>query len=282
MNALRWSQARRWLEVGTASAGLALAVQPRAAQACSCLPSSVEVDYRSSSDVVTALPLFGYSLGSEQRYLAHVTGTFKGCVKVGRFVVLTTPSSSAACGASLESGTEYLINGDRDGSVLGLPRLAITLCGHNVPVDDLSRREREFLDGRTVCCGDDCRCADGSEPVQCFANPCDVAPACAEAASCEAHYCGGCNAELYDESGQAVCEAGAVGSCGSDADCIQTGCSGQVCATEDVVTTCEFREEFACYQDPAVTSCGCNGGRCAFADTAELDACLEAAGASSD
>ena len=31
--------------------------------------------------------------------------------------------------------------------------------------------------------------------------------------------------------------------------CMVTGCSGQVCADHDAITTCEFRPEYACYQD---------------------------------
>jgi eight-cysteine-cluster-containing protein len=282
MNALSWGQPRRWLEVMAASAGLAVVLPARVADACSCFPSSVESGYQSSSDVVAVVPLFGFLTGSERRYLAQVTDTFKGCTQHGHLVLLTTPSSSATCGGTLKLGTEYLINADRNGSAFGLPKLGFTLCGYNLPTDDLGAHDREFLAGRTVCCGDDCHCADGSEPVLCFANPCDVTPACAEAVRCEANYCGGCNAEFYDESGHAACEPEPFGDCSSDADCVQTGCSGQVCATEDVFTTCEFREEFACFQDRAITTCGCDAGRCAFAATPELDACLESAGATAN
>src|SRR3989344_3351533 len=30
--------------------------------------------------------------------------------------------------------------------------------------------------------------------------------------------------------------------------CVVTGCSSQVCAEEDVITTCEYRSEYACYK----------------------------------
>jgi eight-cysteine-cluster-containing protein len=62
--------------------------------------------------------------------------------------------------------------------------------------------------------------------------------------------------------------------CQSDADCAATGCSGQVCAPDPVFTTCEFREEYACYQDPAVASCGCQAGRCGWDQTPALQQCL--------
>jgi hypothetical protein len=56
------------------------------------------------------------------------------------------------------------------------------------------------------------------------------------------------------------------------AACRATGCSGQICADEDVITTCEFREEYACYQ--AATCERQTDGTCGFTATPELEACL--------
>jgi eight-cysteine-cluster-containing protein len=277
MTIVRWNQARRWLGRALVVTGPAFVLQPSVAEACSCVASTVESSYGGSSDVLSAIPLFGYCTASEQHYIAHVTAAFKGCADPDQLVILTTPPDSAACGAELELGTEYLINAERAGTFFGVPKLSFNLCGYNLPTADLTAHDRTFLDGRTVCCGGECQCADGTQPVLCFANPCDVTAACDEAARCEANYCGGCNAEFYDEAGNAVCQAEPPG-CGSDTDCVQTGCSGQICAAQEVITTCEFREEYACYQDPAVTTCGCNDGQCAFAPTPELAACLEEAG----
>jgi eight-cysteine-cluster-containing protein len=130
-----------------------------------------------------------------------------------------------------------------------------------------------------ACAEPDSVCPDGSEPVQCFADPCSVTPACAEAVSCVANYCGGCNAEFFDARGNRVC-LDASGDCSSDADCTVTGCSGQICAAEPVVSTCEFRPEYACYADPEITGCGCNAGRCDWARTDELAECLANGGPS--
>ena len=63
-------------------------------------------------------------------------------------------------------------------------------------------------------CGRDCNgleCADGSQPVNCFARPCDVISekCAAQAVSCVDDYCGGCNAYAYDAAGNL---------CTSDAD----------------------------------------------------------------
>ena len=54
--------------------------------------------------------------------------------------------------------------------------------------------------------------------------------------------------------------------------CIKTGCSSQVCSDRDVVTTCEFRPEYACYQKAMCERQ--RNGECGFTQTAELRACL--------
>ena len=54
--------------------------------------------------------------------------------------------------------------------------------------------------------------------------------------------------------------------------CFKTGCSSEVCADRDVITTCIFRPEFACYQK-AVCARQANG-ECGFTQTRELLACL--------
>lgn len=67
---------------------------------------------------------------------------------------------------------------------------------------------------------------------------------------------------------------GLGGECISDTDCIISGCSGQVCASEPVITTCEWLAEYACYQDPGITTCRCIMGACGWSQTPELEACL--------
>lgn len=57
--------------------------------------------------------------------------------------------------------------------------------------------------------------------------------------------------------------------------CKRTGCSGQLCvdsAAQDVVTTCEFKPEHACYQQ-AECKVQANG-QCGFTDTDTLRSCL--------
>ena len=56
--------------------------------------------------------------------------------------------------------------------------------------------------------------------------------------------------------------------------CVVTGCSGQVCADQDVITTCEWRPEYACYDTAACERQP--DGACGWTDTPELAACLAA------
>jgi hypothetical protein len=54
--------------------------------------------------------------------------------------------------------------------------------------------------------------------------------------------------------------------------CVRTGCSGQVCADHNVITTCIYRAEYACYQK---AKCERQvDGNCGFTKTPELTACL--------
>lgn len=56
------------------------------------------------------------------------------------------------------------------------------------------------------------------------------------------------------------------------AQCRPTGCSGAVCSDEEVMTTCEFRPEYACYAN--ATCARQSDGACGWTKSAELDACL--------
>lgn len=59
---------------------------------------------------------------------------------------------------------------------------------------------------------------------------------------------------------------------GNKKPCIKTGCSRQVCSDQEVMTTCEFRAEYACYQRATCERQA--SGECGFTDTPELRACL--------
>lgn len=57
-------------------------------------------------------------------------------------------------------------------------------------------------------------------------------------------------------------------------DCVKTGCSGTVCAEpgNEVVTTCEFKPEYACYRDATCERQA--DGTCGWTQTPALAACL--------
>lgn len=57
------------------------------------------------------------------------------------------------------------------------------------------------------------------------------------------------------------------------APCFVGGCSGQICSDrEGVISTCEWREEYACYQSAACERQA--DGQCGWTQTPELNACL--------
>jgi hypothetical protein len=63
---------------------------------------------------------------------------------------------------------------------------------------------------------------------------------------------------------------------GGQAACRRSGCSGQVCADRNVVTTCEFRPEYACYRNAECKRQA--DGKCGWTQTAALRQCLASAG----
>ena len=64
----------------------------------------------------------------------------------------------------------------------------------------------------------------------------------------------------------------AMGQTASTKPCIKTGCSGQVCSDQDVVTTCEYRTEYECYKKAACERQA--NGECGWTQTPELKNCL--------
>jgi len=63
-----------------------------------------------------------------------------------------------------------------------------------------------------------------------------------------------------------------AGMTGSLKPCMKTGCSGQVCADKEVITTCEYKTEYECYKRAACERQA--NGECGFTPTPELTACL--------
>lgn len=55
--------------------------------------------------------------------------------------------------------------------------------------------------------------------------------------------------------------------------CIITGCSNQVCAEEEQITTCEYREEYACLEYAVCERQ--DDGECGWTETEEYKSCIE-------
>ena len=55
--------------------------------------------------------------------------------------------------------------------------------------------------------------------------------------------------------------------------CVVTGCSGQICASEPMASTCEWTCEYGCYQ---YASCEVQAtGACGWTDNDEFEACID-------
>lgn len=62
--------------------------------------------------------------------------------------------------------------------------------------------------------------------------------------------------------------------------CYVTGCSGQLCSSEEgMMSTCEYKEEYACYQ--SATCEVQSNGECGWTETEELNSCRASAGTAS-
>ena len=64
----------------------------------------------------------------------------------------------------------------------------------------------------------------------------------------------------------------ASGETSSTKPCMVTGCSSQVCSDQDVMTTCEYRTEYACYKKAKCERQ--SNGECGWTQTKELTSCL--------
>lgn len=60
-------------------------------------------------------------------------------------------------------------------------------------------------------------------------------------------------------------------------NCRPSGCSGQICADQDMMSDCQYREEYACYK--TATCERQKSGKCGWTDTPALSACLQSIGA---
>ena len=93
-----------------------------------------------------------------------------------------------------------------DIQIAGASRWYTTFCLDNTPVNQLTSDERDFLRTREIFDAQgNYTCAAASIPLfNCTVDPCQFTPNCG-GGTCEANYCGGCNAEFYDADGYNTC-----------------------------------------------------------------------------
>lgn len=179
---------------------------PSTAEACSCMQPSAVRSTSDSDNVFRGRVIKKKTFGTDRYFKFKVKRTYKGCYEAGDIVYLRTAVSSATCGQNLNSGGRYLITGDNSSNPAGDPIVTFNMCGYNVLFNTTTSAERDYLNSRYVDCpGAYQGCADGGPMVSCFIDPCTTGQVCTTG-TCTANYCGGCNAEFYDASGNATCD----------------------------------------------------------------------------
>jgi hypothetical protein len=183
----------------------ALAVAPSTALACSCLAPSVESSYNTSDHAVIGRVMSRTILQGWHVYDVRVLRDLKDSQPRGTVVRIATPDNQAACGDSFNVNQNYVLFAS-DQRIGGQPRWVTNYCRNNAPLTTLDPDQMDFLRSREIVDPTGTLvCADPSIPLTpCLIDPCTTAPACPNG-TCEANYCGGCNAEFYDPFGYAVC-----------------------------------------------------------------------------
>lgn len=77
-------------------------------------------------------------------------------------------------------------------------------------------------------------------------------------------------------SGTEKIVGGVEGESGNADTCVVTGCSGQICAESEMMSTCEYRAEYACYKTAKCEKQ--SSGQCGWSQTSELSVCLAGGG----
>lgn len=122
------------------------------ALSCTCLPKTFEENFCTATNsihvFITSGPVPSPNLGNLYTYTAFVLQTFKGSTR--KFIFLSTPTSSAACGVTFTPGSQYLLS---LGSLSpGLPPYYhVSSCSFPKPWGSVSSSQRAFLDNPT--CG---------------------------------------------------------------------------------------------------------------------------------
>ena len=170
-------------------------------------------------------------------------------------------------------------------------------CSHNCKGEECTEDLRlcnayyKFSKGNIeakVQCARNEPCREPRE-IKCVNNQCLVKEEIPEERECATEQdcidSGKCSVGLECTCYQNRCYAGLVAEeeCATDLDCGTGGCSGQICGTKDkvkdIVTTCEWKEEYGCYKE---TGCSCINGKCQWKETSEFLDCMETAKSSTE
>lgn len=220
--------------------------------ACRCLQPSASRALNSTTSSIFAGTVVRQKKPLDkdlQEILSIVTvdRTIKGCaLKKGERIVVTTGSSSAACGVSFVVDESYFITGDiekLDADLLkkmyGLTfkqpiksAVRANSCSFNILKRNVSKKDRNLLfeygTKKNVCpakcsigtdCPNDYYCDSGKcklfyepcppdrPPTPCFADPCTVTKPCGDDLVCTPYYCGTCAAIFTDANRTRTCSA---------------------------------------------------------------------------
>lgn len=181
----------------------ALAAYSPQADACTCVRPDITFSYRNNDHAVVARAVSVQAAGNYNVWTFRLIKDVKECSRPGASFRVATPSNPAGCGTSFTPGHTYLLFAD-DTNIGGQRRWTTTACAGNMELTQMTPDDVDYIMHRPLFCGGQATCVDGTQPVNCFADPCSVGAACA-GATCESNYCGGCTAEWYDASGYGMC-----------------------------------------------------------------------------
>lgn len=184
-----------WKMTTAAVMAAGLLGMPAEAEACSCVGWDIVQGYRNSDHVVAGRVLRSHVVGGYRVYDVWVWQTAKSCLTERTVVQIGTSRSSAACGAGLQVGGDYVLFAN-DVFLGGQDRMITHSCLPNTLAANVAPEDYRFLASRPMDCPTQ-ECSGDQPVVSCFADPCTVTTCGDPTAECEANYCGGCGAEWY-------------------------------------------------------------------------------------